>query len=270
MEFIFEGRRVYYESHGQGEPLLILNGIFMSCASWTAFTKAFSERNRLLLLDFLDQGRSAKMDAEYTQDLQERLVVAFLDHIGLNRATLCGISYGGEVAMRVAARHPGRVKKLILANTAAYTSPWLKDIGHAWEYAFQSGDGRQFFKTCIPTVYSPRFYEARHAWAREREAMFALAFTQDVYDAFGRLTRSAESHDERDNLKRIAAPTLVISSEQDFITPVYLQRELAAAIPGAAHAIIPDAGHAAMYEKPVEFAALALGFTNMDAGIQTT
>ena len=98
--------------------------------------------------------------------------------------------------------------------------------------------------------------------------MFSQFFTRDVYDAFGRLTRSAESYDERENLKNITAPTLVISSEYDFITPVYLQRELAAAIRGAAHAVIPEAGHAAMYEKPSEFAALTLGFVNLNAGIQ--
>jgi pimeloyl-ACP methyl ester carboxylesterase len=268
MTFTFRDRSVYYESHGKGDPLLILNGIFMSCASWAAFIQAFSKDNRLLLLDFLDQGRSGKMNAEYTQALQEELVVAFLDHAGIERVHLLGISYGGEVAMRIAARHPARVKKLILSNTTAYTSPWLKDIGRAWEYAFRSGDGRQFFKTCIPTIYSPGFYEKNYAWARAREDLFVKVFTQDVYDAFGRLTRSAETHDERGNLKRITAPTLVLSSEYDFITPVFLQRELAAAIPDAEHAVIPDAGHASMYEKPEAFTALALGFVNLNAEIK--
>jgi len=268
MEFTYQGKSIYYESHGRGEPLLILNGIFMTCGSWAAFVNAFSKSNRLLLLDFLDQGRSAKIDAEYTQELQEELVIAFLDHLKLEKASLCGISYGGEVAMRVAARHPGRVKKLVLANTTAYTSPWLKEIGHSWEYAFASGDGRQFFKTCIPTVYSPGFFERNYAWAREREAMFVKLFTQDVYDAFGRLTRSAENHDERQNLKDIAAPTLVISSEHDAITLPFLQRELAAAIPGAGHVVISGAGHASMYEKPSEFTALVLGFINLNDEIQ--
>jgi len=264
MEFSFNGKSVYYERHGAGEPLLILNGIFMSCASWTPFIPALSKHFDLLLLDLLDQGKSSKMESDYTQALQSDLVCAFLEHLGLGGFSICGISYGGEVAMRFAARYPQCVRKLVLSNTTAYTSPWLKDIGHSWEYAFESGDGRLFFKTCIPTVYSPQFYEKNFEWMQKREELFCKMFDQTVYDAFGRLTRSAETHDEREHLKDITAPTLVISSDSDFITPVYLQRELAAAIPGASHVMIQDAGHALMYEKPVEFITQIIGFLGAD------
>lgn len=264
MDFKFNGKNIYYESHGGGEPLLILNGIFMSCASWAPFIKEFSKTNRLLLLDLLDQGISDKMDDEYTLDIQSDLVIAFLDDIGLDRVSICGMSYGGELAMKIAAGYPQRINKLVLSNTTAYTSPWLKDIGHSWEYAFESCDGRQFFKTCIPLVYSPVFYEKNLQWLHEREDMFIKYFTKPVYEAFGRLTRSVEKHDERDNLKNITARTLVISSEYDFITPVYFQKEIADTIPNAGHAVVPGAGHALMYEKPAEFTALVLGFINTD------
>lgn len=260
--FEFEGRDIYYEEHGRGEPLLVLNGIFMSCASWAAFVPAFSEKNRLILLDLMDQGKSGKADFEYTQELQVRIVLALLERLGLERVSLMGISYGGEVAMRLAAAYPERVEKLVLSNTAAYTSKWLKDIGHSWEFAYNSYDGHNFFKTCIPIVYSPRFYEENYEWASAREEFFVKAFTPETYDAFGRLTRSAETHDERENLAKITAGTLVISSELDFVTPRYQQEEIAAAIPGAAHVLIPAAGHAVMYEKPAEFTSIVLGFLN--------
>lgn len=260
--FEFEGLTLYYEDHGEGAPLVVLNGIFMSCASWQAFVPAFAERNRLLLLDLVDQGRSGRVDHEYTQELQERAVLAFLDHLGLTRAHLCGVSYGGEVALRVAARHPERVDKLVLANTAASTSPWLADIGHSWEHAMSTHDGHVFFKTCIPIVYSPAFYQANHEWIAAREDLFVEVFTPEVYDAFARLTRSAETYDERGRLAQVTAPTLVVSSEHDHVTPLANQTELAAGIPGAAHVVIQGAGHAAMYEKPAEFTAIVLGFVN--------
>lgn len=209
--FDFEGIELYYEEHGSGEPLVILNGIFMSAASWQPFVPSFSATNRLLLLDLVDQGRSSKVGFEYTQEIQERAVVAFLDHLGIERASLCGISYGGEVAMRIAARHPERVNKLVLANTTAYTSHWLRDIGRSWEHAMASHDGHAFFATCIPIVYSPKFYETNDDWLAAREDMFLRVFTPETYDAFARLTRSAETHDERANLASITAPTLVLS-----------------------------------------------------------
>jgi len=268
MEFTFEGKKIYYERHGEGEPILILNGIFMSCLSWAQFIPGFTKNNELLLLDMLDQGMSDKMDCEYTQNTQVNVVMEFLDHIGLESVNICGMSYGGEVAINFAARYPTRVKKLILSNTAAYTSDWLRDVGHSWEYAFKSGDGHVFFKTCIPPVYSPKFYEKNIDWMRSREELFVQYFNQTVYDAFGRLTRSAETYDERANLNKITAKTLIISSEFDFITPKYQQQELAEAIADAGHVTIEDAGHALMYEKPVEFSALVLGFVNADGDIK--
>ena len=258
--FETQGRSLYYEEHGQGFPLIVLNGIFMSCASWYAFIPSFAEHCRLILLDMLDQGKSAKMDSEYTQAIQVDATIALMDHLGLEAADFLGISYGGEVAMRLAAQYPTRARKLVLSNTTAYTSPWLKDIGHSWEYAFASGDGRQFFKTCIPIVYSPGFYERNYAWASAREAIFTKFFGKDIYDAFARLTRSAEGHDCRNVLKDITAKTMVISSELDFVTPPNEQAALVAAIPGAAHVRIEGAGHAVMYEKPEAFAAIVLGF----------
>ncbi|MDR1978197.1 MAG: alpha/beta hydrolase [Synergistaceae bacterium] len=266
--FAFGKRRVYYEDMGKGEPLLVLNGIFMSCASWEAFVPSFAAKNRLILVDFLDQGKSGKMDGEYSLSTQADMVLALLEEIKLESVNLMGVSYGGEVAMKAAARCPDKVKKLILSNTAAYTSKWLRDIGRSWDDACRSHDGRQFFKTCIPIVYSPRFYEKHYTWVAAREDLFVTHFTPEVYDAFGRLIRSAETHDERGNLSAIASPTLVISSEYDFVTPPYQQKELAEAIPNASHVTVQNAGHAVMYEKPAEFVSLVLGFVGSDLDIR--
>ncbi len=267
--FEWNNLTLYYEDKGQGQPFMVLNGIFMSCSSWQAFIPAFSQNNRLIIMDFPDQGKSDKMQQEYTQDMQAEAAVALLDYLGIQSTSLMGISYGGEVAMKVASRWPGRISKLVLANTTAYTSHWLRDIGHSWEYAFKSNDGHQFFKTCIPIVYSPEFYEKNYEWAAAREELFVKAFTPEVYAAFGRLTRSAQNHDERQNLCKITAKTLVISSDYDFVTPPYQQKEIAEAIPDAGQVTIQDAGHAVMYEKPAEFSALVLGFINTDLNIRT-
>ena len=68
------------ELHGEGRPLLLLNGIMMSCGSWAEFVEPLSAQNQLILLDMLDQGRSAKMTEAYDHGIQIRLVDALLDH----------------------------------------------------------------------------------------------------------------------------------------------------------------------------------------------
>ena len=69
-EFTFEGKQIYYELHGEGRPLLLLNGIMMSCRSWAEFGQPLSAQNQLILLDMLDQGRSAKMTEPYDHSVQ--------------------------------------------------------------------------------------------------------------------------------------------------------------------------------------------------------
>ena len=76
--FTFEGKQVYYETYGEGRPLLLLNGIMMSCASWKEFIEPLSARNMLILVDMLDQGKSDKMTEAYDHAVQIRLVDALL------------------------------------------------------------------------------------------------------------------------------------------------------------------------------------------------
>mgnify|MGYP002582044169 FL=1 len=83
--FMFGNKSIYYEEYGQGEPLILLNGIMMSCMSWAEFIEPFSVHNRLILVDFLDQGRSARMDdcVEYSQAIQVEVVYSLMKHLNL-------------------------------------------------------------------------------------------------------------------------------------------------------------------------------------------
>ena len=129
-EFLFEGKKVYYEVHGDhGEPIVILNGIMMSTNSWKPFIPDFSKNNVAILVDFFDQGQSARMTESYDHDIQVRLLNALIDILPYDRVSIMGISYGGEIAVQYAVRFPNRVRRLILANTAARTSDWLRKIG---------------------------------------------------------------------------------------------------------------------------------------------
>ena len=115
----------------------------------------------------------------------------------------------------------------------------------------------------IPLIYSPAFYTKNLAWMKRREEFLTPLFSNKVVvDAFIRLTKSAENHDVRDKLTAINAPTLIISSRQDYLTPIEDQVYLAERIPHNDHIIIENAGHAIMYERPGLFVSLVLGFVN--------
>ena len=98
--FVFQDKSIHYEEYGAGEPIVVLNGIMMSCGSWAEFVEPFSANNRLILLDMLDQGKSSKMDGPFSQAIQAEVVLALLDELGIEKVSMLGISYGGEVAQR--------------------------------------------------------------------------------------------------------------------------------------------------------------------------
>ena len=259
--FTCQDKNIYYEEHGTGTPLLVLNGIMMSCYSWAQFVTPLSAMNRLILVDFVDQGRSEHMEGEYTQDVQVEVVRGLLEHLGLDSVNIVGISYGGEVAQLFSSKYPSMVSRLMLFNTTARTGPWLGAIGDGWNIASSNPD--LYYLTTIPIIYSPDFYTKQNEWMENRRKLLNQVFANEAFIAsMKRLTNSASAYNVTDSLNLITAETLVVSAEQDFLTPMAEQRIIADKIPNSHYIVMPNCGHASMYEVPMLFTSLVLGFCN--------
>lgn len=259
-----QGRQIYYDVQGSGKPILILNGIMMSTKSWEPFVSSFIENNTLIRLDFLDQGQSERLPGvSYTQDIQVEVIEALVAELKLDKLSIVGISYGGEIAIQFAIKHADKVDRLVLFNTTPYTSPWLKEIGHQWNQIGKTRDGSTYYKATIPVIYSPSFYEQKLDWMKKREQILLPIFSNPVFlDQMERLTNSAENFDVRDHLNQIIAPTLIVAADEDYLTPISNQKHLHEMIKGSELVILPGVGHASMYEKPMLFMTLVLGFIN--------
>lgn len=265
------GYEVYYETHGiQGQPLVILNGIMMSTASWKPFIAEFSRSNQLILVDFLDQGQSQRMTEPYTHSIQVEVLHGVIRHLGLERVNIMGISYGGEIAIQYALAYPAFVRRLILCNTCGRTSPWLKKIGDGWNEVARTGSGYAYYLTTIPVIYSTEFFENHADWMEGREAFLTQYFSKpEVLQALIRLTDSSVGYDVVDRLHEIHCPTLILSSSEDALVPPTEQQLLHRHIPGSIYLTLNGSGHASMYENPAAFATLVLGFANLrDEAIQ--
>jgi pimeloyl-ACP methyl ester carboxylesterase len=262
-EFEFQNKTVYYESYGSGEPILLLNGIMMSTKSWAPFVENFSQNNRLVLVDFFDQGRSARMTEAYGHEIQIALIGALLDHLGLKTVNICGISYGAEVGLGFAVKHPERVRRLALFNGAARTAPLLADIGHGWNEAAKLEGGLAYYLAAIPVIYSDTYYERQKDWmAKRQEALVPYFAKPEVKEPLIRLTNSSENFNVVDELSRLDMPVLVVSADKDYLIPLREQETLIRGIKDVHHVVLPDCGHASMYEKPLLFSSLTLGFIN--------
>ncbi len=262
--FNYNGRDIFYELDGDASKpkIMILNGIMMSTRSWIPFMNTLTEQFQVLRMDFFDQGQSHKLVGEsYTHDVQINLLKDLLDYLNINTINIVGISYGGNAALAFACKYQDYVERLLLFNSCAYTTPWLKDIGDGWMRAGATRDGALYYKIAIPVIYSEKYYEENIEWMRARETVLNPIFSNaDFLDAMERLTLSAEPYDVRDKLSNLDLPVMIISAEQDTLTPMRDQEYLYKHIKNSNWIKLPDVGHASMYENPLIFTSLITGF----------
>ncbi len=253
------GVRLYYELHGRdGAPVLVLNnGILMNAAtSWALQTPAFAERFRLLLYDCRGQGLSDHPDASYSMAQHADDLDALLSALGIERAHVLGIWYGGEVAQAFALQHPSRLQGLVLADTVSEVGPELRLIVEGWRAAALIGDADLFFLVTVAWNFSPEFI-AERATALQAAR---LRYRDLDLPAIVRLCDAFLGVDFTGRLGTILAPTCVIVGDRDLLkTPRYAEI-IHRAIPGSELHRLKGAGHASCLEVPSTFNATVLDF----------
>lgn len=263
--FKFRGHHVNYEIYGKGFPLVILNGIMMSTNSWYQFLEELTKHNQIILVDFIDQGQSDDYQGSetYLHDFQTELLKELFEHLNFKQVNLASISYGGQIALDFASKYPKMVNKLVLFNTTAYVTDWMKEMYELWLAAGETRNGEVYYKATIPTIYSQTFFKEKLNWMKDREKILVPLFTDEKFlNRQKRLILSTINLDIINNLENITASTLIVASMEDYLTPIKMQEAIHAAIKDSEYILIPNAGHASMYEKPKLFTSLILGFIN--------
>mgnify|MGYP001164750365 FL=1 len=252
---------IYYEIHGTGKPVIILNGIMMSTASWEDHIERWKKKFLVITYDTRDQGRSARItDKPYTIDIHAEDLKKLIDHLNLKKVNLMGVSYGAQIAELFSLKHPDLVDRMILSNATDHIDNYLKSIGQAWKVAASLYDGEKFFDISLPYIYSRPFYNNNYPWLMNRRKIFKETLTKDWFDGFVRLASSNELFDIREEIKNIKAKTLFISGEEDIITPKSHIIEMSKKVAGSLLVNIENTGHALFFEKFEEFCLLVEGF----------
>lgn len=200
---------------------------------------------RLLRFDHRGHGQSPAPRGPYELADLAGDVLELMDSLGIARASLCGLSLGGMVGMWLGAHAPERIERLVLLCTAAHMPP-----ASAWrERAVAvraAGSTEPVADAVVAGWLTPAFAAAQPQVRAELRAML----TASPADGYAWCCGAIERMDLRDDLKRITAPTLVISGADDPATPVQRQAMIAAAVPQARHEVVGPAAHLAAVERP--------------------
>ena len=125
---------LYYEVHGNGDPLLLIAGLASDSQSWQPIIGELSRHYHVIVLDNRGVGRTSPSEVDTSITLMSDDCIALVNHLGLTSVSILGHSMGGFVAMDCAIRYPDHVDNLILASTVAFTSQRNKRK-RDWGYA---------------------------------------------------------------------------------------------------------------------------------------
>jgi 3-oxoadipate enol-lactonase len=257
-----EQRLLSHELAGGGETLLFLNGGMMTFRSWAPITASFAGRYRILSCDFRGQlmspGDPPRSFEEHAAD-----VMRLLDDLEIDRVHLIGASFGGEVAVLLAACHPERVRSLIAITACDMTTPLLREgsqrIREVCRTAIEGGDGGVLHDLLVEEVFSEE-------WAREHRDELDIRRAQIAglpkawFEGCAGLVDCLDSFDFRPHLDRIGCPTLVVIAGKDRIMEEERTRALADGIARSKVVLFENSGHALVAEDPEGLAKVCRKF----------
>jgi pimeloyl-ACP methyl ester carboxylesterase len=275
------GIDLYYEIHGSGEPLLMIEGLGYSAWMWYKQIPVFSKRYQVILFDNRGAGNTDKPDSEYSIEIMADDASGLLRTLGIGPVHTLGISLGGFIAQELALRHPDLVKSLSLVSTnsgpgkrAMRNSQHVNGLFKLWgilpgtfemggkasvplgfEYGITKEDRIRYG---LSLAFTPEYY-GQHPEEIERIVRWRLENPQPGY-AWTRQLMAGMNFDSSGRAENIHAPTLILNGTEDRIVTPESARELAGSIPDSRYIEIEGSGHLLFIERSDEFNDTVMGF----------
>ena len=252
-----ECRYFYQEGGGEGKAGVVVfaHGFLMDSDMWRyqfeLIESKFRDKLKYIAFDWRGQGRSEATENGYDMEELYLDALSILDELGCEpeKTVWVGLSMGGFIGMRIAARNPDRIKGLVLADTGAGGENPLKRIKWTgFTLIFRLFGSKPLEKAIAKTLFS--LHSLDKPFVKEyMEKWRGLNKNSTVKTAMSIFRRK----DVRDELKNIKIPTLILVGEDDVARPPSESEELSRLIQGSELHIIPRAGHSAPLENPEDF-----------------
>jgi pimeloyl-ACP methyl ester carboxylesterase len=237
-----DGLAVFYETEGDGEPVVLLHGGLADNSTWAAQFSGLAPHRSVIAFERQAQGHTPDLPGPLTYQKMADQSVRFLRALGLGPADLVGWSDGGMIGLLIAVQHPDLVRTLTVTGSGFSTAGYVPGSMEALLALTPDDDDMTMFA-----------------------AMYAMASPDgpehfpDVWEKMRVMW--AEPFDWTDDLRRVVAPTLVVVGDDDYISVAHAQ-DFAQSVEHGQLAVVPGASHLLPMEKPELFNMLVLDFTS--------
>jgi pimeloyl-ACP methyl ester carboxylesterase len=234
------GMQMYYETHGDGEPLVLLHAFGVAGQLWAPFIPELSKHYRLIVPDLRGHGRSTNPSHQFTHRQSALDVFALLDRLGIRTFRAMGVSTGGMTLIHMATQQPARVEAMVLIGATIYFPEQAREIMR-----------KSTVESLTPQDYEQGRQIHKHGDEQIRELRRIFHGFKDSYD---------DMNFTGPYLSTITARTLVVHGDRDVFFPVDIPVQMFHSIPNSALWIIPNGGHVPIYDPKVPFTTTAVEF----------
>jgi pimeloyl-ACP methyl ester carboxylesterase len=200
------GIKVYYEVYGEGKPLVLLHGAFMTIeGNWGQIIPELSKTRKVIAIEMQGHGHTPFSDRKLSHATLASDVEGVMDYLKIDSADVVGYSMGGSVAYKFAIQSPKRLRKLVIISSTYKSSGWRPEVTNAFK-----GFKPEFFDNSPMKAAYDAVAPDKTKWTKFLEQMFAFATVPfDFGDS---------------NISKISAPVLIISGDNDGLDKVELMK----------------------------------------------
>lgn len=241
---------MYYEVHGDGDPLLLIAGLGSHSESWMTIMGQLSTRFKTIVFDNRGCGRSFVPCNEYSISDMADDTIHLLDSLDISCTNVVGHSMGGYIAQDLAIRFPHRVNKLVLANTSFASSPRNNALFQDFHKQLMiSRDYEAWIRNWGYWLFSPRCFERSDFLETFVKNVVNSPLRQSTEGFIGQVNAIAK-FDAQVRVGSIKADTLVMAGGNDILITPKEARSLAGMIPNCKYFEFSEAGHSVHIEEP--------------------
>ena len=249
---------MYYESHGEGDALVLISQPGFNVSEWKMHIPVFSNEYRVIIFDNRGAGSTDKPHTEYSIEMMAEDTIGLMNVLDIEKMHVLGVSGGGTIAQNLAYKYPKQVNGLVLVATMMNIPARNLFVMDTMLKLMEKCSPEDIIRYTLSWMLSNKFFENPEVVEGVIKAGLANPNKQPVH-AFARQKVALANFDSRSWASKIQAPTLVIAGEDDVSLPQKHSKELSENIHGSKFTTMAG-GHMFHMENPFVFQKTVMNF----------